>query len=289
MHGEALAMTLQALGLAAPPFSREPPRSVAPPRGDIPFAGGKFTLGARPDSPHFVFDNEKWAHDVVLQPFAIASAPATQGEFVRFVDDDGYSRQELWTPEGWAWREEANRGEPRYWKQNGDAWRMRRFDRWIAVDPHAPMVHVNQHEALAYCRWAGRRLPTEAEWEFAARNGGEDVRFPWGDEPRSAPSLDFKQRAAASHANDTTRSRLGLHAMVGGVWEWTASSFDPYPGFAPDPYRDYSEPWFGTHAVLRGGSFATRGRLAHNGLRNFYLPSRDDPFAGFRTCAGESS
>ena len=289
MHGEALAMTLQTLGLPPPPFAREPSRSVAAPDFDVSFEGGEWDLGARRESRDFVFDNEKWAHAVTLAPFAIAAGPTTQGQFAAFVDDDGYSRSEFWSAEGWAWREEADRDAPRHWKAQGDGWRLRRFDRWIALEPHAPMVHVNQHEARAYCRWAGRRLPTEAEWEFAARNGGDQCRYPWGDDLRASPALDFQCRAAAFRPDGSTRSAKGLEMMVGGVWEWTASPFEPYPGFAPDPYREYSQPWFGSHAVLRGGSFLTRGRLVHNGFRNFYVPDRSDVFAGFRTCAGETT
>jgi iron(II)-dependent oxidoreductase len=147
------------------------------------------------------------------------------------------------------------------------------------------MVHVNLHEAMAYCHWAGRRLPTEAEWEYAARNGADD-RYPWGDSPpEDSASLDLRCSAPFADADDAMASRRGMRGMIGGVWEWTASRFEPYPGFAADPYRDYSEPWFHSHYVLRGGSFATRSRLVHNRFRNFYLPDRRDVFAGFRTCA----
>jgi EgtB-related family protein len=143
---------------------------------------------------------------------------------------------------------------PGHWKRREGDWLARRFDRHSPIDRHAPMVHVSLAEAEAYCRWVGRRLPTESEWEFAARNGGGDAR------ERHAP-------------------------MIGGVWEWTATPFAPYPGFTPDPYRDYSQPWFHTHQVLRGGSFATTARIATNRYRNFYMPERSDMFAGFRTCA----
>ncbi|MGZ5034884.1 MAG: SUMF1/EgtB/PvdO family nonheme iron enzyme, partial [Usitatibacter sp.] len=128
---------------------------------------------------------------------------------------------------------------------------------------------------------------TESEWEFAARNGGTD-RYPWGDEPREGGgALDLVHRGASLALDDPLPSRSGLKQMLGGVWEWTSSAFVPYPGFSADPYREYSEPWFHTHCVLRGGSFATRSRLVHNRFRNFYLPDRGDVFAGFRTCAVE--
>ena len=232
MHDEALLMTLQTLGLPAPPLEVGEPSVLGGTASDIRFPGGEFVQGTR-EAP-FVFDNERGAHAVIVAPFSISSRTVTQGEYARFV-------------------EAAGRGAPRYWKRDGPAWRVRRFDRWIALDPEAPMVHVSHDDAAAYCAWAGRRLPTESEWEFAALHDAGEV----------------------------------LRGMIGGVWEWTSSPFAPYPGFTPGPYREYSEPWFHTHRVLRGGSFATTARIAYPRYRNFYLPDRADMFAGFRTCALE--
>jgi iron(II)-dependent oxidoreductase len=215
----------------------------------------------------FAFDNERSAHRVRVKPFAMASRPVSQGEFAAFLD-------------------ETRHAAPEHWRKDGGEWQMRRFDRWIGVDPGAPMVHVSLQDALAYCEWAGRRLPTEAEWEFAARNGGQCDRFPWGECPvYGAATLDFRHQGPSGALADPQPAASGLEHMIGNVWEWTSSPFTPYPGFAPDPYRDYSQPWFHSHYVLRGGSFATRTRIAHNRYRNFYMPHRRDPFAGFRTCA----
>jgi iron(II)-dependent oxidoreductase len=153
------------------------------------------------------------------------------------------------------------------------------------------MVHVNAYEAEAYAAYAGARLPCEAEWEFAARAGlaaGAD-RYPWGanQQPLHAINLDDRYgRPVAAAALSQSDSPLGLRQLLGNVWEWTASAFLPYPGFTPGPYREYSEPWFGDHRVLRGGSFATRSRLVHNRWRNFYTPDRNDVFAGIRLAAG---
>ena len=159
------------------------------------------------------------------------------------------------------------------------------------------MIHVNWFEARAYCRWTGRRLPTEAEWELAAAGDAEPGRrtlspqkraFPWGDTfpaPEHA-NLDWRQMGCVdvgSHPHGD--SAFGCRQMIGNVWEWTESDFRPYPGFAPDAYKEYSEPWFGTHRALRGGSWATRSRLVRNTWRNFYRPDRRDVWAGFRTCA----
>lgn len=290
MHGEALLMTLQTLALPAPPLmASRPPASAAQAPREVLFEGGEFLQGTLPESPDFAFDNEKGAHVVSVRPFAMATMPVSQGDFVAFVEEGGYRREELWSPEGRAWRSATGALAPRYWRREDGSWLARRYDSWDALDPSAPMVHVSCHEAEAYCRWAERRLPTETEWEFAARNAGRDDRFPWGDTPaESADTLDYRFTGPSSALEDPAPSRTGLRQMLGGVWEWTATPFAPYPGFRPDPYKEYSEPWFHTHRVLRGGSFATRGRLVHNRWRNFYRPERGDVFAGLRTCALEA-
>jgi len=286
MHGEALLMTLQTLGLPAPRLGAQPPPSSAERLREVVFNGGEFLQGTLPESGEFVFDNEKWAHMVSVRPFAMALEPATQGDFAAFAEEGGYRRAEFWEPDGWQWRQRANIGAPRYWKRDGATWLARRFDTWHPIDFAAPMVHASLHEARAFCRWAERRLPTEAEWEFAARSTGQADRYLWGDQsPGNAAALDFRHQGPSSSLADPHASRTGLKHLIGGVWEWTSSAFVPYPGFRADPYKEYSEPWFGNHFVLRGGSFATRGRLVHSRFRNFYLPERGDVFAGFRTCA----
>lgn len=287
MHGEALLMTLQALGLPAPSLgARNPQRSTPPRPRDVHFGGAEFLMGTPRGTESFVFDNEKWAHPVSVAAFDMRACPVTQGEFRRFVEDEGYARRELWTAEGWEWRTASAISTPEYWRHESGGWRVRRFDREVELDEAAPMVHACLHEATAYCAWSDRRLPTEAEWEFAARNGGSNERFPWGDEPGiPADALDLRCLGASLSAREPGSAKSGLRMMLGGVWEWTSSPFTPYAGFAADPYQEYSEPWFHSHYVLRGGSFATRARLAHNRFRNFYLPHRRDAFAGFRTCA----
>ncbi len=150
-------------------------------------------------------------------------------------------------------------------------------------------MHVSWYEAEAYCRFAGRRLPTEAEWEYAASFDPVSRmkrRHPWGDAAWTTALANLEGGAPASvHTYPRGDSAFGLRQMIGNVWEWTASTFLPYPGFVRDPYQEYSEPWFGTHKVLRGGSFATPPRVVHSSFRNFYTADRADIFAGFRTCA----
>jgi len=166
---------------------------------------------------------------------------------------------------------------------------VRRFDRIEALPPNQPVMHVNWYEAEAWCRWAGRRLPTEAEWEAAAAGpGAAKTSFPWGEEAPTPRHVNLDGvglgpiDVAACPAGDSV---WGCRQMIGNVWEWTASSFAPFPGFSADIYKEYSEPWFGTRKVLRGGAWATRSRMVNSAYRNFFTPDRRDILAGFRTVA----
>ncbi len=289
MHTEAFHYTRQTLGYGDPLNGNEtaavPGARIA---GDVELPGGTFLLGASPGRD-FVFDNEKWAHDVQLRPFRISRTPVTNAEYAVFVDAGGYSRREWWSEDGWAWKSRENLGAPKYWVKRDGAWAQRRFDRVAALRPDEPVVHINWHEAQAYCRYAKRRLPSEAEWEYAASldAGAHQKRhYPWGAQTPSADHANLEGAGITGVENfPAGDAASGCRQMVGNVWEWTASTFNPYPGFVVDPYQEYSEPWFGTHKVLRGGSFATPRRLIRNTWRNFYTPDRSDVFAGFRTCA----
>jgi iron(II)-dependent oxidoreductase len=290
MHGEAFLWMRQTLALPAPVLAAAAPSAAAgggPLSGDAEVPGGVYDLGARPGSG-FVFDNEKWAHPIEVAPFRIARAPVTNAEYVAFVDDGGYTDRALWDHDAWRWRVREDAEAPVYWRRDGGGWSQRRFDRWEPLAPHQPVVHVGWYEAEAYCRWAGRRLPTEAEWELAASTANKTT-YPWGAGAPDATRanldaialgpVDVGERAVGDSA-------YGCRQMTGNVWEWTASAFYPYPGFVVDtPYREYSAPWFGYRKVLRGGAWATRARLAYNTYRNFFTPDRRDIFAGFRTCA----
>lgn len=297
MHCEAFTYTRQTLGYPAPGDARIDLLHVSAGSfpGDVVVEGGKMLLGALPEDG-FVFDNEKWAHPIGVRPFCISRAAVTNAEFAAFVADGGYRRRELWSPEGWTWRNQRDADCPTYWRREEGGWLMRHYDRWERLRPNQPVLHVNWFEADAYCRWAGRRLPTESEWEFAAATAPKSLegkrRYPWGDD-----STNMGRRAnlygTLGHSADVAAfpegdSAWGCRQMFGNVWEWTADGFGPYPGFTADPYREYSEPWFGNHKVLRGGSFATRGGLLRNTWRNFYTPDRCDVFAGFRTCANQA-
>ena len=297
MHDEAFTWTRQTHAYPAPELWRPEPAAAdaGPLPGDAEVPGGVHLLGAQGVEP-FIFDNEKWAHAVEVAPFAIARAPVTNAEFAAFVEDGGYRRREWWDDDGWAWRESVAADHPVYWQRDGGAWAMRHFDRLAPLRPDAPVIHVAWHEARAWCRWAGRRLPSEAEWEVAAaRTPSSDGglaegkrRFPWGDGAPGPGHANLDGRAmgcvdVAAHPEGD--SAFGCRQMIGNVWEWTETPFEPFPGFSADPYKDYSAPWFGDRKVLRGGAWITRSRLIWNTWRNFATPDRGDLFAGFRTCA----
>ena len=292
MHGEALAYTRQTLSYPEPRVGVRPaagiPAKSGPWPGDAEVPGGEFLLGAREGTHPFVFDNEKWAHKVKVPSFSIARAPVTNEEFARFVDGRGYERDDFWSDEGRRWRTKVDARAPVYWEKRAGQWCMRRYDRVEALPAHHPVCHVSWYEADAYCRWAGRRLPTEPEWELAATS--YDGRpFPWGDAPATSAHANLDGRAGGTvdvAAHPEGDSPYGCRQMFGNTWEWTATRFAPYPAFVVDPYAEYSAPWFDTpHMVLRGGCWATRSRLLRNTWRNFYAPDRRDVFAGFRTSA----
>ncbi len=303
MHTENLTLILQTLGYARPklsvldPACGDPPVNPAYMPHDVPIPDGTFLLGAMPDEP-FVFDNEKWAHPVEVKPFRISSTPVTNAEFAAFVDDDGYRRRHLWERRGWDWRRREGVEHPLFWLRGGGGrWYERRFDQVAPLEPWHPVVYVNWYEAEAYCRWAKRRLPTEAEWEMAAGaeptlDGrgitGRKRRFPWGNDPPTPVRANLDYRAAGTvdvRALAPGDSAFGCRQMIGNVWEWVADTFEPYPGFECDPYKEYSQPYFGQKKVLKGGCWTTRSRLIRNSWRNFFKRHRRNIFAGFRTCA----
>ena len=254
-HVEILIQMAQALGITLP-LTLPPPTQV---RDALLIPGTRWAMGV-PVGAGFCVDNQQPQHEVVLPEFEIDAQPLTWAQFVEFVDDGGYDREELWQAAGWDWLQTQVRTEgrraPRYVEQLSvaragglGAVLQTQFGQTMRRQGHQPAVHLSWWEADAWCRWAGRRLPTEVEWEVAAHTAARRG-FRWGD-----------------------------------VWEWTASSFRPYPGFVAGPDRAYSESAFGSHKVLRGASFATPTRWKSPKFRHFALPERDDLFCGLRSCA----
>ena len=246
MHGEALLATLNTLGLGLSDALALPSTPSGTQR-DIRFPGGTVQLGSSADHG-FVFDNEKWRHGCPLDAYNIDATLISYAQFSEFIADGGYQKAQFWTAGGREWLMLQERSAPLDWVRDGRQWRCRRFGETLMLPMTEPVRHVSLFEAQAYCVWAGRRLPSEAEWEGAA--GSAHPAFQWGD-----------------------------------LWEWTCSPFLPYAGFAVDGYREYSSPWFETHQAVRGASFATAARMRSVQYRNFYLPQRSDMFIGFRTCA----
>ena len=291
MHTEALTYTRQALGYRAPELKL--PTALAPASpgkpGDAAIPGGTLSLGA-PAECSFCFDNEKSAHPVQVEPFEMARTVVSEGEYQTFVMEGGYERSECWSLEGWAWRQATQAELPLYWRRSSaGTLESRHFDRWRPLEQRRAMVHVCWYEAQAYCRWAKRRLPSEAEWEAAAALDGDTKRhLPWGEDDGGSERCNtdwISMGPVDVSAFPLGDSPSGCRQMIGNVWEWTDTTFLPYPAFTPDMYSDYSQTSFHTRKVLRGGSWATRSRMMRNTLRNFFQPTRRDIFAGFRTCA----
>ena len=246
MRIEEFAVLAQTVGVAVDEalVPRPPPFAVRPP---LVFPATRWLLGAGP--PGLVFDNERAPHPVAIPEFEIDAQPVTWAQYGEFVEDGGYDERTHWSDAGWEWVERESRRTPRHVDQMRHGVLRRRFGQLSRVAGAEPAVHVSAFEAEAWCRWAGRRLPSEVDWEAAAHQGASrGLRF-------------------------------------GDVWEWTASTFRPYPGFVLGPWRDYSLPCFGRTRVLRGASLATPRALRSARFRRFAEPGRDDGFFGFRSCA----
>lgn len=290
-HAETMLATHQLRAGAPVLHAPEPPRASAPPRpAEVLVPGGPFTMGTSTEP--WALDNERPAHVVDVPAFWIDTHPVTNGAYAEFVEAGGYTDPRWWSERGWAHRREAGLVAPQFWERDGDGtWWRRRFGVHERVPADEPVVHVCFHEAEAYARWAGRRLPTEAEWEKAARFDpatGRSHRFPWGDEDPTPAHANLGQRhlrPAPVGAYPAGASPLGVHQLVGDVWEWTSSGWEPYPGFEVFPYPEYSQVFFGgDYKVLRGGSFGSDPAAVRATFRNWDLPVRRQIFSGFR-CA----
>ncbi|MEV7477529.1 ergothioneine biosynthesis protein EgtB [Streptomyces halstedii] len=290
-HDETMLITHQLRAGPAVLGAPEPPRptDAAPlAAAEVLVEGGPFTMGTSTEP--WALDNERPAHRREVDGFFIDTAPVTCGAYLRFVEDGGYRDPRWWEPAGWAMVRAHELSAPLFWHRDAGQWLRRRFGVTEPVPADEPVLHVSWYEADAYARWAGRRLPTEAEWEKAARHdpvAGRSLRYPWGDSDPTPDHANLGQRhlrPAAAGAYPAGRAPSGAGQLIGDVWEWTASDFLPYPGFVAFPYREYSEVFFGPeHKVLRGGSFAVDPVACRGTFRNWDLPVRRQIFSGFRT------
>lgn len=246
MHHEAALYMARGLGIEIDD-DRWRPQPLPEPPAPLRIAARRWSLGQNATGG-FAFDNERCAVDVDLTAFEIDAQVVRWAEFLPFVEAGGYERADAWSDEGARWRAREAVHQPRYLRRAPRGWEQAWAGGWRPLDLREAACHLTRHEAEAWCRWTGRRLPTEAEWECAVALAPDGCR--WGD-----------------------------------VWEWTASPFAPFPGFTPHPYRDYSAPWFDGRPVLKGASFLTQPRMRHPKYRNFFPASRNDVAAGFRSCA----
>jgi len=298
-HNETMLQTIQlaqleGLGLGGPgPRRTDAARGSAPARPTglelIEIPGGECTIGAGESNEHgFAYDNERPRHRSDVRAYLIGRTPITNASYLTFVEGGGYERREWWSDEGWSWKEDYDITRPQSWTADlRSEWRLTGLE---PLDPDRPVVHVSWFEADAFARAHAGRLPTEREWEKAATWDQEQHaarRHPWGDErPEPGVHANLDQRAGgpiAAGSLTVGASPYGVLGMIGDVWEWTASDFAGYPGFRAFPYREYSEVFFGSqYKVLRGGSWATRPRLASASFRNWDLPQRRQIFSGVR-------
>jgi len=290
-HNETMLQTLQLKlgGPYRPARRRELPAAMEIAQGMVSIPAGEYTLGT--DDRSAPYDNERPRHAVILKGYRIDRTPVTNGEYLSFIADGGYTRPELWSQSGLQWLDQSHAVAPMYWSLTDTGWWTRSMDRPESVDPTRPVCHVSYYEAEAYARWAGRRLPTEAEWEVAATwdpTRGIALAYPWGDEAPTIALANIDQLGfgtAPVGAYPKNVSPFGCYGMIGDTWEWTSSDFGPYPGYETFPYREYSEVFFGSdYKVLRGGSWATRPTVARSTFRNWDYPVRRQIFSGFR-CA----
>ncbi|MCI4065895.1 ergothioneine biosynthesis protein EgtB [Micromonospora sp. R77] len=292
-HDETMLATHQLRSGAPVLHAPAPPEPRGRVAAEVLVPAGRFTMGTSTDP--WALDNERPAHPVDLPAYVIDAAPVTNGAYRRFIAEGGYDEPRWWSEAGWRHRLDAGLTAPMHWRRDGDGWAYQRFGRWSPVRDDEPVVHVCFHEARAYAAWAGKRLPTEAEWEKAARwdpATGRSRRWPWGDDEPTEAHANLGQRhlwPAPVGAYPAGASPLGVHQLIGDVWEWTSTTFRGHPGFAAFPYREYSEVFFGDdYRVLRGGSFGTDRAACRGTFRNWDYPIRRQIFSGFR-CARDAT
>jgi iron(II)-dependent oxidoreductase len=291
-HDETMLATLQLRKGEYPRVEQPQPPGGSIPVKEVLVKGGLFPMGT--DVEPWAYDNERPAHMVDVPSFWIDTAPVSNARYVEFIEAGGYDERRWWSDQGWNWRHEQGLAHPQFWIGQAGGWYRNRFGRNEPLPLDEPVQHICFYEAEAYASWAGKRLPTEAEWEKAASwdpLAGTKRRYPWGDDPPRPDLANLEQRLfrpAPIGAYPGGVSPYGCHQMVGDVWEWTSSDFTAYPGFVYFPYKEYSDVFYDKdYKVLRGGSWATHPMAIRTTFRNWDYPIRRQIFSGFR-CASDA-
>jgi iron(II)-dependent oxidoreductase len=292
MHAETLAYLLHRLPYAMKHGHPDPPLAAstdATRPESILIPAGRATLGLGRESGRFGWDNEFEAQVVSVPEFSIDRHKVTNGRFLEFVNEGGYSQKIFWSDEDWAWKEAQQLRHPPFWSARGNEWRWRGMFAELPLDPSAP-VYVSLAEASAFARWACRALPTEAQFHRAAYGTpeGEEREYPWGDDPPASKhgNFDFQRwDPTPVGAYPAGASAFGVDELVGNGWEWTSTPFGPFDGFRPHPlYKGYSEGFFdGKHYVMKGGSPRTAASMLRRSFRNWFQPRYGYVYATFRT------
>ena len=252
----------------------------------IKIPGGIYELGFPRDD--FCYDNELPEHKTYLNPYEIDKYPVVNREFIEFIDAGGYQNYRFWLSDGWDLVNEKQWNAPLYWRKIDGQWYKKDFRGLNKVSPYEPVTNVSYFEADAYSKWAGKRLPNEAEWEKAA-SWNDDLKrkttYPWGDDLPSDSTANLLESWTWAPSQIGSypfgKSHYGCHQMIGDVWEWTSSEYVLYPGFR-SKFSEYTDKWAINQKVLRGGSFATPIMQIRNSYRNYFKPHERIPFSGFR-------
>jgi iron(II)-dependent oxidoreductase len=282
-HQETVAFIMQSLPLSSKkPGPGAPGGLRASAADEILVPSLKVEIGGFEGS--FVYDNELLRHPVELKSFRIDCDLTTNAEYAEFIAADGYDTRELWSSDGWQWKQSADVSRPFYW--SGPAWRERNFFAETPLRDDAPVTGISCFEAEAYAAFRGKRLPSEQEWEVAAAcdpQRGIMQRYPWGDDPADTARGNLTWGTTPVGSRPENTSALGVRDVIGNLWQWTSSPFLGYPGFKAYPYPEYSEVWFdGDHRVSRGGSWFTNRALGRASFRNFYRRGFRPAFLGIR-------